>query len=192
VIGTRKTRAFRVLWALEEMELDYAHTPAMPRSQEVTRHAPLGKIPLLLVGNTVIKDSLAILTYLTDKHDQFTCPAGSLERAQQDAWTFRITDELDSLLWMAAQHSFLLPQEARVPEIKDALKAAYETNLARISTEFSGPFVTGSSLSVPDFLLMHCLGWARVAGFPPPPEILRAYIKELIKRPAYKRAQNLP
>ncbi|MFK7874434.1 MAG: glutathione S-transferase N-terminal domain-containing protein, partial [Paracoccaceae bacterium] len=48
VIGGIHSRAFRVLWALEELGLSYTHLAAAPHSPEVLEHAPSGKIPVLV------------------------------------------------------------------------------------------------------------------------------------------------
>ena len=47
VIGTRKSRAFRVLWMLEELGVDYQHNPTMPRSSHALASNPSGKLPTL-------------------------------------------------------------------------------------------------------------------------------------------------
>ena len=192
LIGTSKTRAFRPLWLLEELGLDYTHVPAAPRSPEVQEASALGKVPVLKDGDTVIADSAAIMTYLADREGRFTYPAGSLERARQDAWTFRILDELDSLLWTAARHSFILPEAERVPDVKDSLKTEYARNVARITDEIVGPYLMGDEMTVPDILLCHCGGWARAAKFPDAPEAFKDYAKRLRERPAFKAASALP
>ena len=191
LIGSRPTRAFRALWMLEELGVPYEHIAAAPRSDEVRAVSPSGKVPVLVDGDAVIPDSMAILTYLADKHGAFTYPAGTPERATQDAWTFRVLDEVDSLLWTAARHSFILPEDQRVPEIKDSLKAEFGRNLDRIADEVTSECLVGDSPTVPDFLLAHCLGWARSAKFPDAPEVLVNYLRHLKARPAFQRAASL-
>lgn len=191
LIGVRATRAFRPLWMLEELGVAYEHVPAAPRSPEVTAHSPLGKVPVLVDGDQAIADSMAILTYLSDKHGAFTHRAGTLARAWQDAWTFRLLDEVDSLLWTAARHSFILPEDQRVPAVKDSLKVEFSRNLERIAQEMSSDCLTGDEPTVPDFLLAHCLGWARNAKFPDAPEVLVEYLRRLKARPAFQRASAL-
>ncbi|MDU8912916.1 glutathione S-transferase family protein [Aestuariicoccus sp. MJ-SS9] len=191
VIGALRTRAFRVLWMLEELGEPFEHIAAAPRTDEVRRHSPLGKVPVLLDGEAAIPDGTAILTYLADKHGAWTAPAGTLARARQDAWTFRILDEVDALLWTAARHSFILPEDERVPAIKDSVKAEYARNIARICDEMPGPYLMGEAPSVPDILLCHCGGWAQNARFPEPPEAFAAYLTRLRARPAFQRAAAL-
>jgi glutathione S-transferase len=176
---------------LEELGVPYDHIPAAPRSDEVRAVSPSGKVPVLVDGSDVIPDSTAILTYLADKHGAFTHPAGTVNRAKQDAWTFRILDEVDAILWTAERHSFILPEAERVPAVKDSLKTEFTRNLDRIADEMTSNYLVGDDPTVPDFLLAHCLGWARNAKFPDAPEALVAYLRRLRDRPAFQRAAAL-
>lgn len=188
VYGAVRSRALRVLWLLEELGVPYAHVPAAPQSPEVRAVSPLGKVPVLVDGDAVLRDSSAILTYLADKHGAFTHPAGTIARAQQDAWTFRILDEVESLLWTASKHTFVLPEAERVPEVKEACRAEYARNLARIMEEAEGPCLMGETPLVPDIILAHCGGWAQAAKFPEATEPFAAYLAHLRARPAFRRA----
>ena len=192
VIGTRKARTFRVLWMLEELGLDYKHDPAQPRGSAAVKANPSGKIPTLLVDDTAVPDSTAIITYLSDAHQRFTHSPGSLARARQDAFTFAILDEVDSALWTAAKHSFVLPEDRRVPDVKPCAKWEYQTAITRLSEAMQGPYLMGDEITVPDFILVHCLGWAKIAGFPEPDDRLSAYMMQAMARPAFQRAAKLP
>ncbi|MEM6342081.1 MAG: glutathione S-transferase N-terminal domain-containing protein, partial [Pseudomonadota bacterium] len=57
VIGAVRTRAFRVMWMLEELCQDYEVVPAAPASDEARQFNPLGKIPALVDGDAVLTDS---------------------------------------------------------------------------------------------------------------------------------------
>ena len=119
VIGTAQSRAFRVLWMLEELGQDYDHVALSPHAQGVTSFNPAGKVPVLVIDGTPVTDSTAILTYLGDRHAGLTYPAGTLDRARQDSLTQFILDEFDAALWLAARHSFVLPEEMRLSAIKN-------------------------------------------------------------------------
>ena len=43
VVGSRTNRTFRVLWALEELGIEYDHKPYSVRSPEALEHSPTGK-----------------------------------------------------------------------------------------------------------------------------------------------------
>ena len=190
LIGGTKSRAFRVRWLLEELDQPYTHHPAGPRSEAVTTHYPAGKIPVLLDGDTALTDSTAILTYLSDKHGAFTHTPGSIDRGIQDGHTQFILDEMDSLLWTAARHGFILPEDKRVAGVKDSLKWEFETSLSRLETRLgAGPFLMGETMTIADIIAVHCLGWAIVAKFPPAEGQVAEYFNSLRQRPAYTRAR---
>ena len=192
VIGTRASRALRVLWMLEEIGEAYTHVPCGPRSDEARATNPAGKVPAFRVDGTVLLDSVAIMTFLGDRHGQFTYPAGSIERATKDGFTLQILDDVDAVLWAAARHSFNLPEEHRVPAVKESLKWEFTRNLARLSDAMRGPFLTGDEMTIPDMLLTHCLRWAEGAKFPAPDAKLADLKARMEARPAFQKAVALP
>jgi len=192
VIGYPATRALRVIWMLEELGEPYNLIPEKPHSDLMRSINPTGKVPALRIGDDVITDSSAILTYLADKHGALTAPAGTIARAQQDAMTHRILDEIEALLWAGARHSFILPEEHRVPEVKPAMKREFAHNLAKLSETIKTPFVMGDEMTVPDIILAHNLNWAFSAKFPLEDAKMNAYAKSMRARPAYKRATGKP
>ena len=193
VVGVADSRAFRVLWALEELGLDYEHRPEKPQSMAVRALHPAGKIPVLLVGDRVLTDSTAIIQYLADTHGGLTYPAGSLDRARQDGWTHAILEEIEGPLWTAARHTFVLPLEYRVPAIKDSLRWEYIRSLERLAQALPAGdgWLMGDRFTVPDILLSHCIQWAEAAKFPAPPPAMNGYMIRIGHRPAFQRARAL-
>ena len=190
VIGSTKSRAFRVMWMLEEIGEAYDQIDAPPRSPEAKKHNPLGKIPALVDGDVSLTDSVAIMTYLGDRHGKLTAPAGTHARAKQDAMTFWLIDEFDALLWAAAKHSFVFPQEARVPQIKDSLKAEFTRSATVLADRLEGPFLMGDQMTHADILAVHCINWSIGAGFPRVDDRLGKWAAGLRERPAFKAAQD--
>jgi glutathione S-transferase len=190
VIGATKSRAFRVMWMLEEMGEDYIQIDAAPRSDEARRYNPSGKIPALVDGDEVLTDSVAIMTYLGDKHGKLTAPAGTPARARQDAMTFWLIDEFDAILWAAAKHSFVFPEEHRVPQVKDSLKAEFARAAAQLSERLEGPFLMGDEMTHADILAVHCINWSIGANFPRLDDKLNQWAKSLRARPAFRAAQD--
>ncbi len=186
-IGSVKTRAARVVWMLEELGVPYDHLPLRPASEEARQVNPSGKVPVLIADGVALTDSVAIMTYLADRHGQLTYPAGTIERARQDGFTGLILDELEELLWTASRHSFILPEEMRVAEIKPSLKWEFQRNQARLAEGFVGPYLMGERMTVPDILLAHCLSWAVGAKFPDPAPVLADFHARMTARPAWVR-----
>ena len=192
VIGNTNTRTLRVLWAMNEIGLEYEHVQVNAQSVDAKKFNISGKVPTLDANGVNIADSTAIVTYLADKYNQLTFPAGTIERAQQDSFTQFILDELDSILWTAARHSFVLPKEMRVSELKDTLRWEFARSLKVLESRMgTGPNVMGEEFTIPDIILTHVGGWARVAKFDIPDGKLRDYFRQQIKRPAYISAINL-
>ncbi|MBV0913658.1 glutathione S-transferase family protein [Anianabacter salinae] len=189
VIGGKKSRTLRVMWMLEELGQTYEHVDAAPRSDEVKAHHSSGKIPVLMVDEVALTDSTAILTFLADKHQALTHAPGTIERARQDGVTQFVLDEMDAILWTAARHSFILPEDRRVPEIKDSLKWEFATSVERFMEKLGDkPFVMGDMMTVPDLIAAHCGSWATGAKFPIENEAFAAYVKRLQDRPAFRAA----
>lgn len=189
VIGTVSSRAARVLWMLEELGEPYEHIPAPPRSEGVTAFNPAGKVPVLVEDGTPITDSTAIIQYLADKHGKLTHPAGTLDRARQDSLTQFLLDEFDAALWMAARHSFVLPEALRHAAIKNTLRWEFERSQRTLVHRMGdGPFLMGERMTVPDIILTHCGNWALSAKFPIVEHRLTEYLDRMRQRPAYHRA----
>jgi glutathione S-transferase len=189
VIGSVKSRALRVLWMLEEIGQPHDHVAAAPGSTQAASLSPTGKVPVLLDDGVALVDSTAILQYLADKHQALTYPAGTLDRARQDGLTQFVLDEMDAILWTAARHSFVLPEEHRVPEIKPSLKWEFANSIRKLEQRLGdGPFLMGQMMTVPDIIAANCLNWAIGAKFPVESAACNAYLARLKDRPAYRRA----
>ena len=188
VIGNTQSRAFRVLWMLEELGQSYEHSPEKPHSEMVSSLNPSGKIPILKDDGEVLTDSTAIITYLADKHKALTHPCGTVARARQDGLLHQFLDELDAVLWVATRHGFTLPEERRVPAVKESLRWEFEGNIRRIALRFEGPYVMGDEMTVPDIVLTHCLNWAYAAKFAHGQENLLEYARRMRARDAFRRA----
>ncbi len=189
VIGSPKTRAFRVIWMLEELGQPYEMEPTLPRTASLAAINPSLKVPVLKDGENYIIDSVAILQYLADKHNQFTYPAGTIERAHQDSFTMFAADDVESGLWQASKHSFALPEEYRVPDAKRAARYDFDRAMKTLSQRLgANQFVMGETFTVPDILLGHCGGWADATKWDIPAGNVADYMARVRSRPAFVRA----
>ena len=145
---------------------------------------------MLIADGTPITDSTAILTYLADRHGALTHPAGTIDRARQDSLTQFILDEFDAALWLAARHSFVLPEEMRLSAIKNTLRWEFERSQKTLVHRMAEDgFLMGDRLTVPDIILTHCLTWALAARFPIVQHRLTDYLDRMRARPAFQRAE---
>lgn len=190
VIGALRSRSFRVLWMLEELGQPYKFTDAPPHSANITAVNPLGKVPALRDGDTVLTDSVAIMTYLGDKHGALIAPAGTLPRARQDALTHYVLDEMDAVLWTAAKHTFVLPEDKRHAGLKPTLAWEYARAVDHLGKRLeTAPFLNGEAMTVTDIVAAHCGTWAMLAKILPDNPVFSAYLQRMMARPAYQRAQ---
>ena len=190
VLGSTKNRTLRVIWTLEELGVTYDQIVGDPGSAEVKARNPTGKVPALIVEGEALPDSVAIMTFLSDRHNVLTFPAGSVERLRMDGHIQFLLEEFDSLLWVAAKNSFINPIDQRAPEIKPVLKWEFERSLKRLEERLQGEFLMGATFTVADILAVHCLNWAFTAKFPTAGDRLKAYAKRCRGREAYKRAMG--
>ena len=59
--------------------------------------------------------TVAICTYLADKHGQLTHTPGTPQRGRQDAMTQFCVDQVEGALWTASKNTFVHPEERRCP-----------------------------------------------------------------------------
>ena len=187
VLGTTKNRTFRVIWALNELGLDYEQIQAAPGSSDVKSHLDTGKVPALIIDGEALPDSVAIITFLADRHNSLTFPAGSIDRLRLDGHINFLIEEFDSLLWVAAKNSFINPENRRAKAVKPVMKWEYQRSLARLEERLQGEYLMGDAFTIADILAVHCFNWAFVANFPAPTVALSVYIKRCKDRTAYKK-----
>lgn len=192
LIGTPAARPFRVLWALEELNLPYEVIPAKPQTPEAKQYNPAGKVPALLDGSDTIIDSVAIVQYLADKHADMTYAAGTIDRAKQDSFTQFACDDLDGVLWSMAKNSFVLPEEVRAPEIRRSCEYDFGQSMATLEERLGdNNYVMGDRFTVPDIIITHCAGWAANAKFAIPEGNISRYLERVKNREAYKKSAEI-
>src|ERR1700740_2886871 len=84
IYGIARTRAFRALWVARELGIPYEHLPieigeAGARTPEFLAINPNGRLPVIVDGDFVLFESLAITMYLAKKHAHGTLYPASLE-----------------------------------------------------------------------------------------------------------------
>lgn len=193
VIGSPRSRAMRVIWAMEELRLDY-EIHVLPLGPAARAFHPEGKVPLLETPEGLLSDSVAIIAYLADKHRaegaELLSAPGSYARGVEDGHAQFLSDELDGALWVMAKHRRILPEglraaEALLPAVEYELARGFERLAARVG---DGPFLMGERFSAPDILAGQLGGWAKSAGFAIP-EAAEAYFARAYARPSNARAR---
>lgn len=192
VIGSPKNRGARVIWMLEELGEPYEVQSVMPHSPEVLAHNAGGKVPVLVDGDFSLTDSAAILMYLADKHDRFTYPVGTRERARLTSLMFFAMDEVETPPWTLAKHSFVPPKELHA---RDAIKPMLEHDFAKAMHGLAarlgdGPYIMGDDFTIADIYLGHTGSWAKGAGFDIPAGPVGDYFTRVAARPGWQAVKK--
>ena len=94
IYGIPMSRAFRVLWMANELELDYENVPihfadSSSKTPEYLAINPNGKIPAIEDGGLKLWESMAINLYLAKKHDKglwLNSPETEAQATQWSVW----------------------------------------------------------------------------------------------------------
>jgi glutathione S-transferase len=120
----------------ERIDVDLANKPDWFKAI-----SPLGKTPVLLVGDTAIFESAVILEYLEDTQAPALHPADPLARAEHRAWIevgSAILNDIAGLYAAADAAAF------------DAKVAALKGKFARIEARLNAPWFDGARFSLVD------------------------------------------
>lgn len=199
--GNGQSRSFRVLWALEEIEVQYKYEHVdlgLGTGSNILREDYLllnnqGKVPTLTDDDLVITESAAILNYIaTLKPSLRLLPEGdAVLRARYDQICFFVLSELEQPFWTSGKHRFALPEKIRVLEILgNTVHWEFERAINTLCNFMDGKeYAAGNQFTMADILVAHTLRWAEDFMFEVPEEF-QGYRKTMYDRPACKRALN--
>ncbi len=184
------TRSIRVRWTLQELGVDFEAATVNLLAGEHRRPDflavnPAGKIPVLVDGDLVLTESVAIVVYLAEKYPEKRFLAADLRgRAEAMRWLLFTVTELEQPLWRIAKHSFIYPEERRLPADVVLAREEFAAMAQVMERHLAGrEFVVGDHVTVADFVLGYTLDWAQTSnalnGFPH----LERYLERMYARP---------
>ena len=103
--------------------------------------SPLGKVPVLRVGDQSIFESAVIMEYLDEINPPSLHPSDPLRKALNRAWI-----EFGSELFMGQFQMVMAPDAESFEQKLNALK----DNLAKLETHIAGPFFNGDDFNLID------------------------------------------
>ena len=184
------TRSIRVRWTLQELGVPFeAETVNMLKGEHqqpaFLKINPAAKLPVLIDGELVLTESIAIVMYLGEKYrDKGLIPSDLAQRAELNKWLMFAATELEQPLWRISRNTFLYPEDKRQPT--DVVRAAEDFQpMAKVFSEHmkGRQFAVGNSATVADFVLAYTLDWANedhlLDDFPD----LQAYVTRMYERP---------
>jgi glutathione S-transferase len=182
-----------VRWMLEEVGqpyrtevLDYTTTMKAPEYLSIN---PMGKVPALRHGDTVITEAAAICAYLADVFPEagLAPPPGDRRRGPYYRWLFFAAGPLEAAWTNEAMGFTVPPDKARMSgygsfaAVVDALEAAVSR----------GPYLAGENVSAADVYVGANLGYGLQFGMIEKRPAFEQYVARLTTRPAAVRAKEI-
>ncbi len=115
------TRSLRARWTLQELGVSFESVTVNllqgdHQRPEFLAINPAHKIPVLVDGDRVVTESVAIVLYLAEKYpDRGLIPTTLEERGEFHRWLLFAVTELEQPLWRIARHTRLYPEDQRLP-----------------------------------------------------------------------------
>jgi glutathione S-transferase len=194
--GIPASRAFRSLWALEEIGLEYERVPVHyisdSKKPEYLKVNPNGRIPALVDGDVTLFESMAINLYLAKKYDGGLQPKTLEDEARAVQWSFWGMTELEPPLMQILMNRVLLPEDQRDPAAAEAGVEALQKPLGVLNDALSDrPFLLGPAFSIADLNVASVLSVAAFARFEFSKfENAQRWFSSCASRPAVGRAQS--
>ena len=177
-------------WMLEEIGEPYdLHVLSLSkgeqRAPDYLAVNPMGKVPALKHGDTVITEAAAICTYLADEFPQaqLNVPVGDPRRGTYLRWLFFAPSCIEPAI---TDRAFPRKEEPRRGMLG---YGDFDTVMSVVAAAVEpGPYLMGEQFTAADVVLGSTLRWGMMFGvLPKRPEFV-AYVGRLEQQPALKRA----
>jgi glutathione S-transferase len=185
-----QSRARIAHWMLEEVGAPY-QTELLRfdrgdhKKPEYLAVNPMGKVPTIKHGDTVVTEAAAICAYLADAFpDAKLAPASnSRERGTYYRWLFFGAGCVEPAL---VDQMFKRPPVERPGALG---YGSYEDTLRALETAVSqGPWVLGERFSAADVYIGSEIAWGLMSKALQPRDAFQQYVQRCAERPAFKRA----
>lgn len=188
------TRSIRARWILQELGVDFEAirvnlAAREHRDPQFLQLNPAGKVPVLVDGDLVLSESVAIVFYLAEKYpDRGLIPAGLAARADFYRWSLFAVTELEQPLWRIARHTRLYAEPDRLPADIVLARRDFVSMVAVLENHMKDrAYVVGDSVTACDFIVAYTLDWAGERGLLGDCPTLRAYVERMYARPRAPR-----
>ena len=190
------SRAGRIVWLLEELELPYeinkmAFHPKDLKSDEHRARHPLGRVPVLDDGDIRIYESGAIVEYVIERHKN-----GGLKPAVEDVlypeflqWFHYCEGMVMPPVNTIVVQTVLLPPDRRDETALGQAQRLLSKALAPVDEALAGRDYLIGDFSAADIMLGHaCFMSNRLGCVSDDMPNLKAYVEKVVARPAFKTA----
>jgi len=184
------SRASIALWMLEELGEPYdihllSLTGGDNRKPEYLAINPMGKVPAVRHGDTVVTEVAAICTYLADEFSaaKLNVPVGNPQRGVYLKWLFFAPGCLEPAV---TDRAFPRKEEPR----RSALGYGdFDTTMNVLAGAVAkGPYLMGEQFTAADVVVGSHLRWGTLFKLIPERKEFLDYVARIVARPAAQRA----
>ena len=178
-------------WMLEETGVPYKTEiltfGGTMKSPEYLAVNPMGKVPAVRHGKTVVTECAAICAYLADTFPEAGLAPRSDERGSYYRWMFFTAGPLEAAATNKALGFETPPDKARMAgygsfaDVMNTLESAVSAT----------PYVAGDSCTAADVYVGSHIGWGLGSGTIEKRQTFVDYLGRVTDRPAYKRAVSI-
>lgn len=193
------SRAGRIVWLLEELELPYSlnhmdfHPKDLKSDEHRARH-PLGRVPVLDDDDVSIYESGAIVEYVLERHKN-----GGLKPAVEAAeypaylqWFHYCEGMVMPPINTIVVQTILLPPDRRDETALGQAQRLLTKALAPVDEALAGKDYLIGDFSAADIMLGHsCFMANRMGCVTEEMANLKGYVERITARPAFDKAINL-
>jgi glutathione S-transferase len=190
-----RSRSTRILWLLEELELDYTRvdhqrdgkTHLAPDSLKAVH--PLGKAPVMVDGDITLCESSTIVEYILDRYaeNQLRPEHGTKEYYQYLEWSHFAEGSLS----LPVITSGLLKMETRDGQrpIDGYIAKEVYVDFSYIESVLgSRPYFAGEHFTAADIMMTISLNMAKRSHLLDGKPNIEAYLNRIQQRPAFQKA----
>lgn len=200
IYGQPRSRAFRVLWLVNELGIPHEHIPvtinvegAQAKESWYAQLNPNMRVPTIDDDGTVIWETPAINLYLGKKYGGDFYPRAAADEGRMLQWAFFVAFDIEPAMITVMQHTMMFPPDKRNPALATECTQKLQGPL-RILDEQLGraPYLAGSSWGMADFLaasVMYSMVPMKfdLSKFPR----VQSWLAASLERPAAKKARAL-
>ena len=193
------SRAGRIIWLLEELELPYEvnkmdfHPKDLKSDEHRSRH-PLGRIPVLDDGDIRIYESGAIVEYILERHKNGGLKPDVSSNSYPDylQWFHYCEGMVMPPINTIVVQTILLPEDRRDETVLNQAKRLLSKSLEPVNNALEGKKYLIGDFSAADIMLGHaCFMSNRLGCVSEEMLNMKSYVDNINKRPAFQTAISM-
>ena len=195
--GISASRAFRSVWAIEEIGIEYEHVPTSFRGDaqapEYLAVNPNGRIPALVDGDLKLFESMAINLYLAKQYGPHLLPGGVHGEAQVTQWSVWGISEIEPLQMQIVVQAFFTPEDKKDAGVVARAERGLDRPLNVLDAQLQAqPYLLGDTFSMADLNLAGVMDLMNMIEFDTSPwPAVKRWQQACYARDSYARAKQV-